>query len=311
MRKILLIDIRLFLYMHYHRKESLLNVFKVLANLPIPQMDRVFFVWDTGKSSYHKALYKEYKENRTEKREAQTLDEKKRYKEFSRQYDALKEITKYFGTNISIPETEADTLLEVLMDTLLKQGNEIYIASSDGDFSCLLDRPNLFQVTAKGELLDYQAIIDKKGATPHELFISKCLSGDIKDNIQALQGLGEIKNNKTGMKIKKIFKEVGDNWEDVVKALQFQVDNGKLALPENYPSHAPVKSVEELYYFNYRLNEPFTFTMLTKEHQDELVKQTNIKKLPWSDDEVNMKLFEEFGNGMYIPKDVNNFFRLF
>jgi len=121
MRKILLIDIRLFLYMHYHRKESILNVFKTLAELPIPQMNKIFFVWDTGKSSYHKALYPEYKENRTEKRNAMTVTEKERYREFSKQYEELKEITKYFGTNISIQNTEADTLIETLTDTLLSR----------------------------------------------------------------------------------------------------------------------------------------------------------------------------------------------
>lgn len=310
MRKILLIDIRLFLYQHYHRKESLLNVFKVLSALPIPQMNRVFFVFDDGKSFYHKKLYDEYKENRSERREAMSPEEKERYAEFSRQYKAIKEICRYFGTIISIPNTEADTMAEVLADTFLKQGNEVYIASGDGDFMCLLDRPNLYQVTPRGEVLDYQAVINKKGATPHQLFLSKCLASDVKDNILGLQGLGEIKDTKTGIKLKKIFQEVGDYWGEVVDTLQSQVDKGKLKLPENYPPNAPVKSVEDLYYFNYRLNEPYTYTMLTQEHQEELLKQTNTKKLLWDSDEVEMKIFEEFGVGLYIDDGVKRFYIL-
>ena len=310
MKRVLLIDIRLFLYKHYHRRESLLNVFDTLAQMPIPKADRIIFVWDTGKSKYHKAIYPEYKENRTEKRQAQSLEEKERYKEFSIHYNKLKELTKYFGTNISIQDTEADTIIEVLADTFLKKKYEVYILSSDSDFMCLLDRPNIYQVTANNEVLDYTKVIAKKGATPHQLFISKCICSDMKDNIIGLGGLGEIKNTKTGMIIKKIFTEFGDYDEDVIRVLQDRVNSGKLKLPENYPKEKPVTSVRELYEFNRKLNAPFTYNMLTKEHQESLSTQVNTKKVVFNQDEFDEECFRLFGTMIYLQPTVKYFFIL-
>lgn len=310
MKKVLLIDTRLWLYMHYHRKESILNIFEALSLIPCQDFSRIYFTYDYGKSYYHKAIYHDYKENRTEKREAMTEAEKERYKEFSRQYKDIQRITKYFGTNISLENAEADTVIEVLADKFLKLGYEVWIASNDGDFMCLLDRPNLRLVTTRYEVLDEQGVIKKKGVTPKQLFISKCLSGDTKDNIIGLGGLGEIRDTKSGAILKKIFKEFGDYEGDVIDVLQDRVNSGKLKLPENYPKENPVTNVRELYEFNKKLNQPFTFTDLTKEHQEALSIQVNQKKLPFDQEEFDDDCFCMFGTMLYLQPTVKYFFNL-
>ena len=310
MKKVLLIDTRLWLYMHYHRKESILSVFEALSLIPCKDFSRIYFCWDFGGSHYHKTMYPDYKENRTEKREAMTEEEKNRYKEFSKQYKDIQNLTKYFGTNISLENAEADTVIEVLADKFLNLGYEVWIASNDGDFMCLLDRPNLRQVTTRYEVLDEQGVIKKKGATPKQLFLSKCLASDLKDNILGLGGLGEIRDTKSGAILKKIFKEFGDYEGNVIDVLQDRVNSGKLKLPENYPKENPVTNVRELYEFNRKLNAPFTYEMLTTEHQEALSTQVNQKKLPFDQDEFDDSCYCMFGTMLYLQPTVKYFFNL-
>ena len=306
---VLLVDVRLWCYMEYHRNSSILNIIDRLPLIPI-EFSRIFFVYDTGKSLYHKSIYPEYKENRTEIRNKQSEEEKERYKKFSTEYNSLKDITKYLGVNISVPNTEADTIIEVLADTLLKKNHTVYIASNDGDFMCLLDRPNLKLITTRYEVLDSNGVFKKKGATPHQLFLSKCLASDMKDNIIGIGGLGEIRDSKSGAILKKIFTEFGDYDEDVIRVLQDRVNSGKLKLPENYPKEKPVTSVRELYEFNRKLNAPFTYNMLTKEHQESLSTQVNTKKVVFNQDEFDEECFRLFGTMIYLQPSIKYFYNL-
>lgn len=310
MKKVLLIDTRLWLYMHYHRKENILNIFEALSLIPCKDFNRIYFCFDYGKSYYHKSLYPDYKENRTEKREAMSEEEKNRYKIFSQQYKDIQKLTSYFGVNIALENAEADTVIEVLADKFLKLDYEVWVASNDGDFMCLLDRPNLLQVTTRYEVINEQGVIKKKGATPKQLFIAKCLSGDTKDNIIGISGLGEIKDSKSGAILKKIFTEFGDYDEDVIRVLQDRVNSGKLKLPENYPKEKPVTSVRELYEFNRKLNAPFTYNMLTKEHQESLSTQVNTKKVVFNQDEFDEECFRLFGTMIYLQPSIKYFYNL-
>jgi 5'-3' exonuclease len=292
--------------MCYHRGQPILNILDDIAQIPIGNFSRIYWCYDTYTSKYHKAIYPEYKENRTTLRAKQTDAEKAKYKKFSEEYNALKEITKFFGTNISIQNTEADTMIEVLADKFITLGYTVYIASNDGDFSALLETPNLFQITTKYQVLDAGMVFRKKGATPHQLFLSKCISGDTKDNIKGLQGLGEIKDTKTGIKIKKIFQEHGDYVRTVVEVLQDLVDKGKFKLPEDYPC----TNVQELYEFNYKLNKPFVFTDLTLEDQELLKEQVNAKRVLFDEEEFNAICFEVFSKGIIVSESTKGFYNV-
>jgi len=306
MKEALLVDTRLWCYMEYHRGAHMLNILDKIAMLPIRQQHKVFFVYDYGTSHYHKKIYPEYKQNRTELRAKQTDAEKAKYKKFSEEYNALPHITKFFGINIRIPNTEADTMIEVLADKLTSQGYTVTIASNDGDFSCMLSNPNILQATTRHEILTDEGLFRKKGATPHQLFLSKCLASDRKDNIKGLQGLGEIADTKTGIKIKKIFQEHGDYASTVIEVLQDLVDKGKFKLPEDYPC----TNVQELYDFNYKLNKPFVFTDLTLEDQELLKEQVNTKKIPFDEDEFNAICFEVFSKGVVVSESTRRFYNV-
>ena len=304
-KSIALVDIRLFLYLHYHRKESILNVIDTIYSVsPLAKFTKIFFVYDKGKNPYIKDFYPDYKENRTEVRAKQTDAEKARYKQFSKEYNSFPDITKFFGTNIYI-DGEADTMIEVLANKFSRDGDDVYIFSSDGDFNCMLSDPNITQVTAKGEVLDSMGVLAKKGVTPDQLLLSKCLAGDIKDNIIGIKKLGEIKDNKTGSVLKKLFVS-HPNTEDLLDELQSMVDEGKrgMALPEDY---GPT-TVRELYEFNKRINTAFTFDDLTDEHKEEIKKQVNIKKTKWSEEDFNEACWEHFSNGMVIQPHVLDFY---
>lgn len=307
MKSVALIDIRLFLYQHYHRKESLLNVLESIYSVsPISHFTKIFFVYDNGKSLYHKKIYENYKENRTILRAKQSDIEKARYKQFSKEYNSFREVTKYFGTNIYI-EGEADTFLEVLADKFTNDGDDVYIFSSDGDFNCMLTKPNLWQVTAKGEVLDEEGVYIKKGVTPKQLLLSKVLAGDLKDNILGVQGLGEIKSKATGARLRKIVQS-DDNVDAVINTLQYYIDIGKygMKLPEDYG----INNVQELYEFNTKLNKAYTYTDLTEEHKKELAKQVNVKQVPWNSEEFEFKCWQNFKFGINLPKHVLHFYNI-
>ena len=104
MKSVLLIDTRLWLYMCYHRGQPLLNVLDDIAQIPISNFSRIYWCYDTYTSKYHKAIYPEYKENRTTLRAKQTDAEKAKYKKFSEEYNALKEITKFFWYKYKYPK---------------------------------------------------------------------------------------------------------------------------------------------------------------------------------------------------------------
>ena len=306
-KSIALVDIRLFLYMHYHRKESLLNVLNTLyAVSPLSKFTKMFFVYDNNKNPYLKKIYPDYKENRTTLREKQTDAEKARYKQYSKEYNAFTEVTKYFGTNITV-EGEADTMIEVLADKFTRDGENVYIFSGDGDFNCLLTKPNLWQVTPRGEVLDEEGVYDKKGVTPEQLRISKNLAGDLKDNIKGIKNLGEIKNKKTGNRLRKILQS-SDNINNILNTVQEYVDTGKygMALPQDYG----VSSVKELYEFNSKLNKAFTYADLTEEHQKELAKQVNVKQVKWNKDDFDFLCWKNFGSGVHLSNDTLQFFNI-
>lgn len=283
MSKVLLIDVKLWAYLEHHRKadihKMLENIFTACSTNGLLSFSRIFFCYDDRYSKYHRAVLPSYKEHRTEQRKKDTPAEQKRHAAFNKKYNNLVELTKYFGTNIKIPFVEADTIIEVLSNQL-QHKHDVYIASGDGDFMCLLDNPKLRQITPKYEVLNEQGVINKKGIDPKGLFASKCISGDKKDNIHGLYLIGEILNIKTGKKFKKIWEESCRDTATTIDILQGMVDNPetKVALPTNYPPENPVGSVDELFKFNYKLNNPMVYSDLLKEDADILSEQVNTRQ---------------------------------
>jgi len=315
MSKVLLIDVKLWAYLEYHRKtdihKMLENIYTACSINGLTSFSRIFFCHDDRYSKYHKAILPSYKEQRAEKRKAAPPAEQERHKKFIKKYNNITELTKYFGTNIKIPFVEADTVIEVL-SAKLQETHDVYIASGDGDFMCLLDNPKLRQITPKYEVLDEAGVIKKKGIDPKGLFASKCISGDKKDNIHGLYLIGEILDNKTGKKFKKIWEDSGHKVATVIDKLQEMVDNpkSKVALPNNYPPEDPVSSVDELFEFNYQLNTPMEYSDLLKEDSDILAQQVNIRQESMDKAGIAFATHEAIGEMAFLSDDLLNFYKI-
>ena len=315
MKRVLLVDVRLWLFGQYHRQANLSNIFGDIFNAcqvnGLDKFTRIYWCYDDKGSKYHKALLPSYKAHRKELRAKQSDAEKERYKQFSKLYDKFSSVTKYFGTNVKINNTEADTLIEVLSKKFSEMDYEVIIGSGDGDFMTMLTDHNLRMLTPKFELLNYNGVIEKKGVTPEILHYAKCLCGDAKDNIHGIKMLGEVKDKDSGKKFKKIVAETGDNIEEIINTLQEYVDAGKggMALPD-YPPENPVTSVRELYDFNHKLNHPFSFSDLTPEDQEKILQDVNTKQTLTDVDDLPYLCYDIIGEHIILEPEILKFYKI-
>lgn len=97
----------------------------------------------------------------------------------------------------SLAGFEADDLMATFTEKLKDQPIDIYLVSKDKDLEQLLsDRVNLFDVS-KSEVIDPQALLEKKGFTPQQAVEIQTLTGDSTDNIPGVPGIGP----KTAVKL--------------------------------------------------------------------------------------------------------------
>jgi 5'-3' exonuclease len=148
---------------------------------------------DQGSSSYRKAIYPEYKQNRKDKFAEQTDAEKAAFELFFEDYQAsldyIRATTDY--PVIQFKQTEADDIAAYIASIHhLLPVDHIWLISSDKDWDLLIgDKVSRFsyvtrkEVTANNWHTHY--------SFPHEHYISvKCLMGDTGDNVLGVEGIG-------------------------------------------------------------------------------------------------------------------------
>lgn len=142
---------------------------------------------DWGNSTYRKSMFPEYKQNRREKAEQQTPEEKEAFEEFFAEYERTLEIMpwevfRYKGV-------EADDLAGYLTKKL--KHNRIWLVSSDRDWNQLVnDSVSQFCYNTRREVTPNTWPYDY----PMESFISvKCLQGDMGDNVPGVEGCGPVR----------------------------------------------------------------------------------------------------------------------
>lgn len=153
----------------------------------------VIIAADQGSSSYRKAIYPDYKQNRKDKFAEQTEAEKAAFELFFEDYqktlEHIRETTDY--PVIQFKQTEADDIAAYITSVVRHYPVEhTWLISSDKDWDLLVsDQVSRFsyvtrkEITANNWHTHYEF--------PHEDYISiKCLMGDTGDNVLGVEGIG-------------------------------------------------------------------------------------------------------------------------
>lgn len=158
--------------------------------------DKLIIAGDMGSSSYRKALYPEYKQNRKEKFADQTPEEKEEFEAFFAEVQGILEQYESDGLHpvIRFPGVEADDIAAYIVSKRKKLSVEqIWLISSDRDWNLLIDS-NVSQfsyVTRKEFTVENW---HEHYEWDRDSYISiKCLMGDSGDNVPGVPGIGPKK----------------------------------------------------------------------------------------------------------------------
>lgn len=148
---------------------------------------------DQGSSSYRKAIYPEYKQNRKDKFAEQTDAEKAAFELFFEDYEKalqhIRDTTDY--PVIKFQGTEADDIAAYITSVVDNYPvDQTWLISSDRDWDLLIrDNVSRFSYVTRKEVTanNWHTHYD----FPHEDYISiKCLQGDSGDNVIGVEGIG-------------------------------------------------------------------------------------------------------------------------
>lgn len=154
---------------------------------------KVIIAGDQGSSSYRKAIYPDYKQNRKDKFAEQTDAEKAAFElffeDFTKTLDHIAEQTDY--PVIRLPGVEADDIAAYIVGKKSKLPvDNIWLISSDRDWDLLVqDNVSRFSYVTRKEVT-----VDNWNThyefSPEDYISIKCLTGDSGDNVAGVPGIG-------------------------------------------------------------------------------------------------------------------------
>jgi DNA polymerase-1 len=156
----------------------------------------VVIACDKGSSSYRKAIYPDYKQNRKDKYESQTPEEQKAFELFFEEFtETIQEIEKQ-GKYIvfRFDKVEADDIAAyIVKKRKLFPVDRIVLVSSDKDWDLLI-KPDIirFSYVTRKEV-SHDNWNNHYDCTPDEFISIKCLQGDSGDNVPGVPGVGPKK----------------------------------------------------------------------------------------------------------------------
>lgn len=169
----------------------------------------VIIAGDQGSSSYRKAIYPEYKQNRKDKFAEQTDAEKAAFELF---FEDFTKTLEYIADNtdfpvIKFPGVEADDIAAYIVS---KQRtlpvDQIWLISSDRDWD-LLVQPGVsrFSYVTRKEVThdNWRTHYDFE---PEDYISIKCLTGDTGDNVLGVPGIGP-------KRAQSLVSEYGSTWD--------------------------------------------------------------------------------------------------
>ena len=154
---------------------------------------KVIIAGDQGSSSYRKAIYPEYKQNRKDKFENQTDAEKAAFElffeDFTKTLEYIQQETDY--PVIRFPGVEADDIAAyIVSQKKYLNVDNIWLISSDKDWD-LLVQPGVsrFSYVTRKEITS-ENWRDYYDFEPEDYISIKCLTGDTGDNVLGVPGIG-------------------------------------------------------------------------------------------------------------------------
>lgn len=154
---------------------------------------KVIIAGDQGSSSYRKAIYPEYKQNRKDKFENQTDAEKAAFElffeDFTKTLEYIQQETDY--PVLRFPGVEADDIAAyIVSQKKYLNVDNIWLISSDKDWD-LLVQPGVsrFSYVTRKEIT-IENWRDYYDFEPEDYISIKCLTGDTGDNVLGVPGIG-------------------------------------------------------------------------------------------------------------------------
>jgi len=157
--------------------------------------EQVVILSDWGSSTYRKAIYPEYKQNRKEKQETQTPEEAAYFLKFLEEYN---NIIQHYQEEAEYPVlrfkgVEADDCAGHIVNNKDKYGfSRIKLLSSDRDWDLFIQEgvTRFSYVTQKEVSIDNWH--EHYDVTPEEYISMKCLMGDSGDNVPGVPKIGPV-----------------------------------------------------------------------------------------------------------------------
>lgn len=154
---------------------------------------KLIIAGDMGSSSFRKAIYPEYKQNRKDKYADQTPEEKEAFEAFFQEVQEL--LTKYELDGVypvaRFQGVEADDIAAYIVSKRKRHNLEqIWLISSDKDWDLLVaDGVSRFSYVTRKEVTQ-DNWSDHYDCTQDEYISIKCLMGDSGDNVMGVPGVG-------------------------------------------------------------------------------------------------------------------------
>ena len=179
-----------FRYKHARSFDFVDDYIKVVESLKKSyKATKVVITCDQGSSSYRKAIYPEYKQNRSDKYSEQTEEERLEFEmffeEFNRTMDKIAELYPLLRFN----KVEADDIAAYIVKKL-PDTKRAWLISSDKDWDLLVnERVSRFSYATRKETT-WENWYTHYDCEPEQYISIKCLMGDSGDNVKGVEGIG-------------------------------------------------------------------------------------------------------------------------
>ena len=296
MKNILVVDVRLIAFKTFYNHSSILNTVQLIVDSAKKYVkpDKVIFAWDSKiGSKKRKEIYPEYKAHRKDKIKSDS--EKKRLKQFNKDFNQLENILKYIGNVIHIDGYEADDIANIISERFKDSNYNIFFLSSDVDWGVNLVNDNFYQIHLTKGLMNKNRFTELYNISPSNLLHAQAIMGVEKENIKGVYKLGKGR-------LYKLFNQM--TLSEVINEVQSWVDVGKYGtkLIDGF------NSVEELYNFNYNILKPIKFDELSEDEQN-LFKEQFSNKVG-SYDELVSEAFITYNKPFLLTNEQRKFYKI-
>lgn len=179
-----------FRYKHAKSHDFVDDYIKVVESLKKSyKASKVIITCDQGSSSYRKAIYPAYKQNRADKYAEQTPEEALEFEmffeEFNRVIDKIAEIYPV----LRFPKVEADDIAAYIVKSIGTR-RTVWLISSDKDWDLLInENVSRFSYVTRKETT-WENWYEHYDCQPDQYISIKCLMGDSGDNVKGVEGIG-------------------------------------------------------------------------------------------------------------------------